>query len=128
MNEDVEWMDDIAEKVERDVQPIFKRYMEAGEEERAAMEVCALYVIFDFSDALHRPNSRSPKHTLGCNAGTSGMTTATMRWRVSSRPSMNTTRVLSRFVTFIAQEMHLMCETGQASHRNDLGADKQCSA
>ena len=41
MNEDVEWMDDIAEKVERDVQPVFKRYMEAGEEERAAMEVCA---------------------------------------------------------------------------------------
>lgn len=39
MHEDVEWMDDIAERVEHDVQPVFKRYVEAGEEERAVMEV-----------------------------------------------------------------------------------------
>ena len=39
MNEDVDWMDDIAERVESDVQPVFKRYMEANEDERADMEV-----------------------------------------------------------------------------------------
>lgn len=39
MHEDVEWMDDIAERVENDVQPVFRRYLEAEEEERAIMEV-----------------------------------------------------------------------------------------
>lgn len=78
MNEDVEWMDDIAEKVEQDVQPVFKRYLEAGEEERAAMEVRRLFLLVGRADIINRRNSRLPKRTLGYSVEMNGMTIDSM--------------------------------------------------